>query len=319
MIKTNCILVDGLPGSGKSATAHLLSRHLTACGTRAEWFFEHDTTHPIFEHERIVTCLMTGTFDAALFESAIDRWTHLSDHRRGRDGVLILESSFYQTPLHLLLLNGWDDEQIARYISQCSAAIQALHPHLVYLGAQDAPVAHDRACACRGEWFAPFLQQTVSQSPWCRARPLAGLDAVHAYLADYIRIVRSTLTLLPFPTLEIDTSTSDYDEVNQQISQFLGLPPMDAGIPDTVSPERFVGHYLSPSGEEFVVTAQDGQLRAQGPSSAAMIPLSDDAFEILGLNLRITFGEPCDSGAYQVARFEANLLGMELEWRRTTE
>jgi hypothetical protein len=50
-----------------------------------------------------------------------------------------------------------------------------------------------------------------------------------------------------------------------------------------------------------------------------MIPLSGTVFEILGLNVRITFDEPDDEGIYQLVRFEGNLPGLEAEWQRITD
>ena len=48
MVKTNLILIDGVPGSGKSATAQALWLHLRRNDYDATWFFEHQSSHPIY-------------------------------------------------------------------------------------------------------------------------------------------------------------------------------------------------------------------------------------------------------------------------------
>jgi len=319
MTMTRCILLDGLPGSGKSTTAHLLSRHLQAQGAMTSWIFEHDTSHPVFEHERIVQCLTTGEFDASLFEEAPDKWRAMCDARAEAGDITILESSFFQTPLHLLLLNGTGKEEIINYVMACARAIGPLKPRLIYLSLPDPSIALERACSCRGEWFAPFIAQVVERSAWGKTRQRDGQEAVLAYFTDYIRTVNELIAGLPFPTCVIDISDRNHERINQLVCQFLDLPTMDSSIPPTEAPKRFSGRYLAEqSGEEFTVFVEEGILRAQGPSSAAMIPLSDTVFEILGLNVKISFREPDEGGVYGMAHFEGNLPGLEAQWRRIT-
>jgi len=319
-IMTQCVLLDGLPGSGKSTTAHLLSRHLQAQGATTNWFFEHDTSHPIFEHERIIHYMTTGDFDASLFDEAPKKWRAMCDTRAETDDITILESSFFQSPIHVLLLNGTGLREIMSYVMSCAVVIEPLRPRLVYLGLPDPAIALERACTCRGDWFAPFLEQVLERSEWGRTSSLDGQEAVLAYFADYIQTVDELVARLPFPTCVIDISDGNHERINQLLCQFLELPAMDSSIPPTHSPERFAGRYLArKSGEEFTVFVEEGVLRAHGPSSAAMIPLSGTVFEILGLNVRITFDEPDDEGIYQLARFEGNLPGLEAEWQRITD
>src|SRR5262249_31132645 len=50
-LNTNLILVDGLPGSGKSTTAQLVWLQLVRSGYDASWFFEHQSSHPIYKYD----------------------------------------------------------------------------------------------------------------------------------------------------------------------------------------------------------------------------------------------------------------------------
>src|SRR5687767_5330975 len=42
------VLVEGLPGCGKSTTAQFLARQLRRAGYRARWHYEEETPHPVF-------------------------------------------------------------------------------------------------------------------------------------------------------------------------------------------------------------------------------------------------------------------------------
>jgi hypothetical protein len=320
MIATNCILVDGLPGSGKSTTAHLLCRHLKQHGIAANWIFEHDTSHPVYDHSRIANYLITGEFPSSSFEKAPDNWRQLCATLAGTADVTILESSFFQTPVHALRLNGSSTEDIAAFAMQCAAAIAPLHPQLVHLRQSDTQMAVNRACAYRGEWFAPFLEQAVDRSGWARGRELKGQTEVLAYFDDYIQTVEKLIQLLPFPTLSIDISDGNHERINQQVCQFLDVPGMDTVMSNVNAPDRFIGCYrASQSGEEFIVFFEDGLLKARGPSPGVLLPLTDSVFEIRGINVKIKFIEPDENGICTMACFEGNLSGLEYEWRRDSD
>ena len=55
---TRLILVDGLPGAGKSATAQRLWLHLLANDHRAHWFHEHHHTVKFVIHYTSLIFLM---------------------------------------------------------------------------------------------------------------------------------------------------------------------------------------------------------------------------------------------------------------------
>ena len=47
MIKTKLILVDGIPGSGKSTLSQFISKQIERNKIKVKWYFEHDMFHPI--------------------------------------------------------------------------------------------------------------------------------------------------------------------------------------------------------------------------------------------------------------------------------
>ena len=60
MINSNLILIDGISGSGKSTTAQRLYLHLLRLGHDVQWFYEHDTAHPILPYHEIEAALDSG-------------------------------------------------------------------------------------------------------------------------------------------------------------------------------------------------------------------------------------------------------------------
>jgi thymidylate kinase len=50
MINTKLILVDGLPGSGKSTIAHFLARQMELNDIKVKWIYETIDDHPLEYH-----------------------------------------------------------------------------------------------------------------------------------------------------------------------------------------------------------------------------------------------------------------------------
>ncbi len=48
MRQTKLILVEGLPGSGKSTTAHALARLLAGRRVPVRWWYEEEINHPVY-------------------------------------------------------------------------------------------------------------------------------------------------------------------------------------------------------------------------------------------------------------------------------
>ncbi|MCA0149917.1 hypothetical protein LCD52_14050 [Rossellomorea vietnamensis] len=63
-MKSNLIIVEGIPGSGKSTTAHYIKEHLEKEGVKVKLFQEGDTSHPA-DYES-TACLDEGQFNTIL-------------------------------------------------------------------------------------------------------------------------------------------------------------------------------------------------------------------------------------------------------------
>jgi hypothetical protein len=93
MIDTNLICVDGLPGSGKSTTAQLLFIHLSRNGYNAEWFYEHQISHPIYKYYDLGKAFgMSPLESKRAHERALRNWKRLANSLRRTGRITILES-----------------------------------------------------------------------------------------------------------------------------------------------------------------------------------------------------------------------------------
>src|SRR6185436_16644950 len=79
MRETRLILVEGLPGSGKSTTAHALTRHLSGLGMPVRWWYEEELGHPVYVFQDLNSLQQTA--DAmndgryrSVVAAALDQW-----------------------------------------------------------------------------------------------------------------------------------------------------------------------------------------------------------------------------------------------------
>ena len=185
------VLCEGLPGAGKSTTAHLMSLHMARHGGPARWYFEFHTPHPIFYHPDILSAMQTGEVKPGLFESGIDHWRALAASMAATGESVFIESAFFQLPVHPMRLMDWPDDRIEQYVADVMAAIRGTSPLLVLLRHDDVPRALEAAGAIRGDWFPGFLETTVTTSAYGRARGLNGPDGVRQVLHGVSRPDRS--------------------------------------------------------------------------------------------------------------------------------
>ncbi|WP_435530225.1 hypothetical protein [Paenibacillus vini] len=89
------VLVEGIPGSGKSTFARFLANQFERNGHTCNLFFETTYNHPIIH---------SVSFDDynMFIESYLDRWNKFLPNQSSGD-VVVMESALFQSPIvHLL-------------------------------------------------------------------------------------------------------------------------------------------------------------------------------------------------------------------------
>jgi hypothetical protein len=283
------VLVEGIPGAGKSSTCQFLRRALIGAGRPVEWWHEEQRGHPVdlFGDGPSLRATMgdlAAGRSAAVVERALEAWARFAHETAERDEVVLIDSCLYGYLTWTLFWFDVPADQIARYVAAVEAIVRPLDPRLVYLRQDDVGATLAAATDARGNNHRELYVERAATSPYGQRRGLAGLDGMVAYWAAYHTLTddlfeRSTLPRRLLPA-QIGWSARQ-----AELLAFLGLteppaPPLD--------PTDYLGWY-----EDTEIRLEDGHLVAYDLPDRwhrlRLVPLGDDAFDVESLPHRVTF------------------------------
>src|SRR4051794_6343123 len=233
MLNTNLVLVDGLPGSGKSTTAQWLWLQMCDQGFDAEWFFEQQLSHPIYRFDsfaQAVFCSSLGRLPK-IREHLLGRWAKLANSLFRTPRIVILESTFFQTTIGWLLLLDVAPDEIVRYAARIIDNVANVNPVLVYLYQANPAAALRQVRAERGEWFENLSLVELRKSPYGRRRSTKAFDDVVDYFLKVRRMTDDVYSKFPFTKIAIDTTERNWTQYRTNIAETLCLPGIiDRGV-----------------------------------------------------------------------------------------
>jgi thymidylate kinase len=160
MIETKLILIEGLPGSGKSTTAHKLATLVTDAGLPCRHFLEWDPDNPISigDEAHLADVIASSIIREG---EVLQQWQALAQAGSVVETVTIMESRFWQTTLMLMYAGGRSVEALLESNRQVMEAIQALQPALIYFVVDDPKAFFRRTIEIKNEEWQRAGQPTA--------------------------------------------------------------------------------------------------------------------------------------------------------------
>ena len=150
MIDTKLILIEGIPGSGKSTTAWKLSAEIRDSGKDCRCFLEWDDDHPIFiGYERDISEIVLSFRERE--GDILKQWEEFARGAQSKETISIIESRFWQTTMMLMYLSGYSEDGVIESNQRVVTAITELKPALIYLANDDIEKTLAKAEALGGE------------------------------------------------------------------------------------------------------------------------------------------------------------------------
>lgn len=157
-MKTNLIIVEGLPGSGKSTMAAMIADELSKKGKKVvcvdEGVKEHpadyaDYDFPDFETER---------------RKILEKWRSFTE-KADRGTIYVFNCIFLQNPMcETMMRFGMEESASLTYISEIAKIIKPLSPVIFYIDQPDVKKSVDSVLDERGDdWLNAVIDYHTSQ------------------------------------------------------------------------------------------------------------------------------------------------------------
>lgn len=310
MINTQLILIDGLSGSGKSYTTQLLAMHLQRNGYQAKWFYEHEMPHPIYQYDELAGSIefalrqktwvgagwsthigKLGYWVSTLFsrkarlpphevhKKALLNWENFATSLTKTEQINLLESTFLQTTLGAMWAVEFDRETMINHVLQAQNIIKPLNPVFIYFYQNDVAAAVRNNCDRRGPEFEKYLINLIANTPSGKKRGIKNFDDIVAFFQSYKELTDFIFAELTIRKLAIENSQGDWEAYNQQISDFLSIPP----LVETCNPlnplSDFTGKYQEvKSGDTLVIVTDGKKLSLDYPTKLRLFHKVDNLF-----------------------------------------
>lgn len=210
------VIVEGIPGSGKSSTARFISLQLERNGFQTELFHESTFQHPILLEEDIN--------DSEQWQASyLSNWNKFLSKNENKQTVYVFESVLFQSPIINLLHLDTDRSEIIRFIDELLASLSRVDCSLVYLYQKDSNVGINRVMATRGgESWLEETYEKYKHLPYYKNRGHSDKELHLKFLHDYSEIAGQLFSNCKINSTAINNTPWDWNQDYRTIMDFLG-------------------------------------------------------------------------------------------------
>jgi hypothetical protein len=209
------ILIEGMIGAGKTATASWLEGWLSRRGEDARAYCEVAADHPI--RTRAVDELRASVRDDGPLDDvgdpgaySVGQWRALAGRCLRGSQTVILESTFLQNSVMPAFIDGAPADAVTALFTTIVRQVAPAEPFLVYLRPTDITAAITRTHHIRGEPWSGRNLAFVDNCAWARRQNLRGLGAVIALYQAWEAVVNLLYDQYPFGKLRLTNPQHDW-------------------------------------------------------------------------------------------------------------
>ena len=315
------ILLEGMPGVGKSTAAQVLTRALQAEAIPARWWYEEQRAHPIFGFEAptdvrvVVDELRRGRFEPVIVR-ALARWSAFVEFLQEHEPVAIVDGCLlgYLTWTLFWADAPWD--LTVDYVRAVATCLGPAMPAVIHLRPMDVEACWADVRRRRGEvWITAAITRNIDRGPRCRRLGLAGFSGLISYWSEFLQLVDALQDQLAVPWHRVEVDPRRRDAVQATVMQLMGLPT-EIG-PTFREPIVCTGRYESQGAQVAeIVRVPEGGLAVVGLPGiwpvTDLVPVAPGKFDLRGLPWELALEV---DGVGEVSGFEVRgpaLLGAEL-------
>ena len=284
------ILLEGLPGSGKSTTSQWLHRRFSQCGVSAHWYYELAANHPLTHH-----CDLKKVSREELVKQCLRTWSSFLSSEVTDYDVIIIDSGFFQKNVMLMMNLDIDRKEILRYSKQVERRLNQFNPHLVYLNQNNVGAHISSTYFSRGKIFEDALTDWSTSTQFSLRKKYKGLEGSIAYWCDYKNLCDRIFSECHLNKVVIDVSEKRWLDYQSTLSSLLGIPEYRDTGNEVKQSGVVTGKYLKHGSNSYVeVRRRAGMLTITNlldnlERESVMISNGGDSYDIRGHDVELLF------------------------------
>jgi len=203
------IIVDGIPGSGKSTLSEMISNELSKQEIKNIFYHELTKNHPLFIHERKFTTFKDQGEAEYYFNRVIELFNRFVELHKNEPEVIIIESIVFQDTLSFAFNMGMELPKIEELFNLLVDILSKLNPVLIYIYQLDVRRNWEMIGKIRGvEWIPSLLTQE-------------GLDEAERDWKPNQEFIRSLIEEWQIPKLIIENKDYLWEQYTERTKEFL--------------------------------------------------------------------------------------------------
>ena len=212
MIDTKLILIEGLPGAGKTTSTVDLGTYLQRQGIVCRWYLEGDDPHPI-------DCLEFKIKDLA--KKLPRLWAAFAEQALQENAVTIIESRLWQNTALFMFMSEYPIDEILHVHRLVWEELISIAPNVIYLYQENIEIALKRLSTLRSKDMMEKDIQATSQYKWFQSRGLNDFGGWAQFFEEWQPVAELLYSDWPFGKIKIRNPHDDWEQAYQQMYHFL--------------------------------------------------------------------------------------------------
>lgn len=277
------ILIEGVPGSGKSSVAQLVTLGLQRAGLSARWHHENDRNHPISP---------LGSISGA-GDDRLTVWSRFIEQTMAQDEIVVLESALFQKQLNGFV-KARRESEIKPLFEALFALLLPAKPLLVCFR-QSSMLDHvEWLIELRGSGTLRHFLGILRDSAFSIASSQTGAALVAHYYDRVQAVTVDVAAQFPGELLILTDAKEDWEAAHGRVFERLGIPTLvRPNLPNELK-QKLAGRYKCVDGIELAeILVEGGRLKFNHDGWLELIDLAERHFFIDNRpdEIRFTIGD----------------------------
>jgi len=259
----NLIVVEGIPGTGKSTMSQFIFEQMKKNDIQATWLHEGLDDHFIWnELDKFFNedgYIEVEDFDC-YSDTLIKRFKEMERVVRNNDQVFILDGNVFAGYTNVYFKSDSGDEAILKYYRLLEEAILPLNPLLIYLDTDRVREHTIETWENRAMWGKKVVTEAYGKIPHIKRGGYTGDDILYEYVNHLHDLDLKYYEILSFDKLKFNIDKREYHIYQQEVLKHLNLSRIQHDEDDS-DLNRYVGIYDNDRDKKnMFVKIQDGNL-----------------------------------------------------------